>query len=93
MARADMAAGDGKRQEQRRVMLDAQPFQRVVAVRQPDALGALQDAEIDPTATRGAAFNLDLREIAHAAGRSAHRTPRVCAASGIGSTRLWSHLI
>ncbi len=62
-ARADVAAGDRHGQEQRGVVLHLQPLQRVVGIRQPDALGALQDTEVDAPAARGAAFDLDMREV------------------------------
>ena len=39
--------------------LDGLPFQGIVAVRGPDPVGALQDAEIHAGAAGGAAFNLD----------------------------------
>ena len=60
MARADMAAGDRKRQEQRRIMLHPEPLQRVIAVGQPDATAAGQDARVDSSPARRAAFEFHL---------------------------------
>jgi hypothetical protein len=37
----DMGAGHHQRQEQRRIVLHLQAFQRVIGIRQPDPLGAL----------------------------------------------------
>ena len=62
LTRANMTAGDCHRQEQRRIVLNAQPLQCIVAVRQPDTLRAFKNAEIDPPATRRAALDLDLRK-------------------------------
>ncbi len=42
-------------------MLDAQAFQRVVGVGQPDPLRLPQDTRVDAAAAGGAAFDLDLR--------------------------------
>ena len=62
MPRADMAARHDQGQKQRRIVLDAHPFQRVIAVRQPDPLRPPQNAEINPPAARSTAFNLHPRK-------------------------------
>ena len=53
-----MASRDCHGQKQRGFVLNAQTLQRVVAVGEPDPVGAREDAEIDPPAARGAAFDL-----------------------------------
>ena len=60
-SRSGAGGGLSGGQEQRRIMLDAQPLKRVVAVRQPDPLGVGEDAGINPPAAGGAAFDLDRR--------------------------------
>ena len=58
-----MRASYNLRQEERCIVLDAQTFDGIVAVRQPDALGALEDAKVDAPTAAGAAFNLHMRKI------------------------------
>ena len=84
-ARAHMAAGDAGRQEECGLVLDAQAFQRVVAVGEPDAVGARQDAEIDPAAARGAALDLDSGEV------PAKAVEQIEGAAGLGRIRAGQH--
>ena len=53
-----MAAGHGGGQDQRRFVLHAQPLDGVVRVREPDAAGAGENAEVDAAAARGAGLDL-----------------------------------
>ena len=61
--RANVRACHCNRQKQRRIVLDAQPFESVVAVGEPDTLCALHNAEIDAAPARSAAFNFHMREV------------------------------
>ena len=57
-ARAHMLADHLGRHEQRRVALDVRAFDRVYAVRRPDAVGEREDREVDAAAAGRAAFDL-----------------------------------
>ncbi|GLP67346.1 hypothetical protein TUSST3_39680 [Streptomyces sp. TUS-ST3] len=58
---ADVGADEFGRQEQTGPAVDGLAFQGVVAVAGPDAVGALQDGEVDPSAAAGAGFDLQVR--------------------------------
>ena len=63
MARADVRSCDREWQKKSCIMLDAQAFLGVVTVGQPNALCTLENAKINAPATRGAAFDFDMREV------------------------------
>mmetsp|Transcript_23678 Transcript_23678/g.42208 ORF Transcript_23678/g.42208 Transcript_23678/m.42208 type:complete len:307 (-) Transcript_23678:394-1314(-) len=76
-ARPHMAAGHGHRQKQRRIVLNAQALNSIVAVAQPHPLRPLHDAEIDATAARGTAFNLHMGKLAAQPVEQRIRPPRL----------------
>ena len=82
-----MASRDCHGQKQRGFVLNAQTLQRVVAVGQPHTLRVLQNAEIDPPAARGAAFDLNPREGTAQAGEK-----RQCSAR-LGGGRNGQHAV
>ncbi len=63
-------------------MLDAQAFERVVAVGEPDPLGTREDAVVDAAAAGGAALDLDRRE------RVAQAVQEGVGAAGPGGVRV-----
>ena len=64
------AAHEFRRDHQPGPALDGLAFQGVVAVRGPDPVGALQDAEVHAGPAGGAAFNLDAGWAALSASKS-----------------------
>ena len=57
-ARAHMFADHLRRHEKRRVALDVRAFDRIDAIRRPDAVGEREDREVDAAAAGRAAFDL-----------------------------------
>ncbi len=60
MARADMRALHLRRDPAAGLALHAEPFQRIVGIRQPDPARQFQHSEIDVAAARGAAFEINI---------------------------------
>ena len=63
MARPHVATGNGHRKEKSSFVLDAEPLNRVITIRQPDPLGPAKNPKINSSTARRTAFDLNFREI------------------------------